>query len=245
MRYKMIFSYDGTSFYGYQRQPSKKTVEGEIEKILTSINNNKKVSISSSGRTDKGVHAKHQVAHFDLDVDAKTYGLVKALNRKLNNEILVKEISEVHPAFHARYDVFDKTYSYYINTLEYDIFNRNYVYQYCKELDIEMMKRASLYLIGKHNFSLLSKLDEDKKNYVRTIKDINVTKSLGVIKISICADGFLRKMVRNIVGLLIEVGSSEVSCEDVLNYLDNEMGIHNKKVAPSCGLYLENVRYRE
>lgn len=244
MRYLMSFAYDGSCFYGYQRQPNKKTVEGEIEKVLKEVNNGKHVDIVSSGRTDKGVHAYKQMAHFDLDVKIKEYSLKKLLNKRLQQEVYVNFIMPINDNFHARYDCLDKTYKYLINTQDFDLFKRNYCWQYCQELDLEKMQKASQVLIGTHDFTLLCKNDPLKENTIRTIKELTITNDSGLIEITIKADGFLRKMVRNIVGLLVEVGSGRMDASFVANYLDKSFNKHNRKVAPSCGLYLASVNYK-
>ena len=245
MRYKMIFSYDGSSFYGYERQPKLKTVQGSIEEILTDINNNKKVTISSSGRTDKGVHALWQVAHFDLDVKVSLYGLKKALNKRLEGNVYIKSIECVSSDFHARYDVLDKTYVYYINTKDYDVFKRNYVYQYNKELDIDKMRDAIKCFLGKHDFRSFCKDEKEKENCVRCIKNVSLDVIDNIIIIRFTADGFLRKMVRNMVGVLLEIGSGKKNKEYINMLLDSCGNIKCGKAAPGCGLYLENVNYKE
>lgn len=244
MRYLITFSYDGSSFQGYQRQKGLKTIQGSIEEVLTRINNNKKVDLFSSGRTDKGVHAKNQKAHFDLDVNVTLYGLKKALNKSLNGEIYIKDIEVVDNDFHARYNVLNKTYAYYINTLEFDPIKRNYVYQYCKILDIHIMKEALKLLIGKHDFRGFCFNEKEKENCIRTIYSCEISENQGIIKITMTGDGFLRKMVRNIVGTLIEIGSLKKDMYEITKILDSKGFYHNKKCVPGCGLYIENVVYK-
>jgi len=244
MRYKMTFSYDGSCFYGYEKQPKLKTVQGVIENILCEVNNNKKVIIHSSGRTDKNVHAINQVCHFDLDVKVTLYGLKKLLNKRLNGEIYVNDIEIVSDSFHARYDVLDKTYCYYINTGIYDVFKRNYCYQYNKKLDIDKMKSAINYFLGEHDFRSFCKEEKVKENCVRTIKDVSISCCDGIIAIKFTADGFLRKMVRNMVGLLVEVGSYKKDIDDVKKILDSGGIVKHTKSVSGCGLYLEKVNYR-
>ena len=151
MRYFIKFSYDGSCFYGFQRQIGLKTVQGVIEEALMSLNGNV-VNLCASGRTDKGVHAIEQCAHFDLDIDVKEYNLKKYLNNCFEGEIHVFSLEKVSDRFHARYDVKSKIYSYYINMGEFSSVSRNYVYQLCEELDVSLMKSASLCLLGKHDF---------------------------------------------------------------------------------------------
>ena len=133
MRYLMSFSYDGSNFKGYQKQPKVRTVQGEIEKALKQINNNNKVDIHSSGRTDAGVHALNQTAHFDLEMEITEEKLRHGLNSLLPEDVYIKKISKVDDDFHARFNSIGKEYIYIINLGEYNPIERNYVYQYNKK----------------------------------------------------------------------------------------------------------------
>lgn len=244
MRYKITFSYDGSVFNGYEKQPKLKTVQGNLEEILTNINNNKKVIIQSSGRTDKGVHAINQVGHFDLDTKVTTYGIKKVLNKRSNGEIYIKNVEVVPETFHSRYDVLEKTYSYYINVGEYNVFKRDYEYQYNKPLNIANMSEAITYFIGTHDFRSFCKEEKVRENCIRTITKASIEKKDNIIKVTFTADGFLRKMVRNMVGLLVEIGSGKKENKDVKTILDSCGTLHQTKSVPGCGLYLENVKYK-
>ena len=203
MRYLMTFSYDGSNFYGYQVQNNKRTVQGEIENCLTKINGDKKVRIVGSGRTDRGVHAMGQRAHFDFkEIDVTK--LRTSLNKLLPVDIFIKKIEIVPDDFHARFDVKKKEYIYKINMGEYNPLKYNYEYQLNMLLDIEQMKKASKFLIGKHNFKSFTKTDEEKDDYVRTIFNIDFSVCDDILTIKFEGSGFLRYMVRNIVGLLVE-----------------------------------------
>lgn len=242
MRYFITFSYDGSCFNGFQRQNSLKTVQGSLESALTSLNGSF-VSVFASGRTDKGVHALMQSAHFDLDREVKTYNLKKYLNNSFDGEIYVKEVSLVCDSFHARYDAKSKIYSYHINMGEFSPVNRNYQYQYCKCLDVSLMRKASMCLIGKHDFRAFCTDSKDKENCVRTIYSIDFDILGDILKITFEGDGFLRKMIRNIVGSLIEVGSLKKDVSYVSDILESNFRGGNLKCAPACGLYLDKVNY--
>ena len=151
MRYKMIISYDGAYFYGYQRQKSKITVQEEIEKCLTLIFK-QPVEIKSAGRTDAKVHAIGQVAHFDSEQVIPLSQLKKAMNKILKPHIYIKEIEIVDDSFHARYDAIKKEYRYYISTNEYDPLKSQYIYFYPYKIDIETIKKTLLYFIGTKDF---------------------------------------------------------------------------------------------
>lgn len=243
MRYLIRFSYDGTNFYGYQKQPNKRTVQNEIEQVLSNVSNSK-ILISASGRTDALVHAINQYAHFDLEMNIGTVGLKKALNSLLPNDIYVSEVLEVSDDFHARFSVKSKEYVYKINVGEYNPIERNYIYQYNRELNVAKMIEAIKYFKGKHNFKSFTKTNMEIDDYDREIYDVDIEKSNNIITIYFKGNGFLRYMVRNMVGSLIEVGSGKkepIDIKKILEYEDrNKAGI----IAPACGLYLKNVYYK-
>lgn len=242
MRYFVSFSYDGSCFKGFQRQNKQKTVQGVMEDALSSLEG-KHVDLVASGRTDKGVHAKGQCAHFDLDTSVTLYGLKKYLNNSFEGEIYVSSVTEVSNDFHARYDVKDKTYSYYINMGEFNPIERNYIYQYCKRLDIDLMKEASLCLIGEHDFRSFCTDSKDKENCVRTIYSIDFKVDRDILCITFIGNGFLRKMIRNIVAILIEIGSGRKDVSYMKNILLEKSRNGNLKCAFPGGLYLEGVNY--
>lgn len=240
MRYLMTFSYDGTNFHGYQKQPKLRTIEGELENALTYINGGENVSIHSSGRTDKSVHALNQKAHFDLNKDISLYKLKCAINTHIGNDIFVKDIHIVDNIFHARYMVKKKIYIYKINTKEYNPLERNYIYQYNKDLNIDTMKKEIKYLIGTHDFSSFVNMEDKKETYVRTIYDANIDVIDGIITITFIGNGFLKYQVRNMVGCLIEASTKNRSIKEVLLKKDRKSF---GKIAPGCGLYLKDVEY--
>ena len=246
MKYFMTFSYDGTNFHGYQKQPWKRTIQKEIEDVLKQINDNKNVSIYSSGRTDTGVHALNQRAHFKLDIKISSERLIKGMNALLPEDIYVKNIDMVDDDFHSRFDAIGKEYVYIINIGEYNPIERNYVYQYCKKLDIFSIERGLKYLVGTHNFKSFVKTDEEIVDYVRTISETTIvrdSKDFNKIIITFVGTGFLRYMVRNMVGLLIEIGEGKRKPEDIIEILKHENRKKAGKTAPACGLYLKNVFY--
>lgn len=246
VRYLITFSYDGSNFDGYQKQPKHRTIQGELEKVLKSINDNKKVEVFASGRTDKGVHALNQKAHFDLDVKITEEKLKMALNSYLPNDIYIKQVEVVPETFHARYNVTAKEYMYIINIGEYNPLERNHVFQYNKQLDIVAIERALKYLEGEHNFKSFSPSNNEKDNFVRTITQTNLIRDLrntNKITILFLGTGFLRYMIRNMIGTLIEIGEGKRKAEDIIEIIKAE----DRTVAgpTSCpeGLYLRNVFY--
>lgn len=241
-RYLIDFSYSGANFSGYQKQPGKRTVQGEIERVLSSINNNS-VKLTSSGRTDALVNAIHQKAHFDLDKKIGTYKLNGALNSYLPDDIYVNSVTEVDNLFHARYMVKSKTYEYLINTKTYNPLLRTHVYQYCKPLNIRKMKEAVKYFIGKHDFTTFVSAEDKKEDKVREIYDASFDEKEGIIKITFKGSGFLKYQVRNMVGTLIKIGEEKVSPDIILSLLEKKDRKCAFLCAPAQGLTLTDVKY--
>lgn len=240
MRYLMTFSYDGSQFYGYQKQPNLRTIEGELESALEFINGGTLVVVHSSGRTDRKVHAINQKAHFDLDKDISLYKLKCALNTYTGKDIYIKDIEVVPNDFHARYMVKRKKYIYKINIGEYNPIERNYVYQYNKLLDINIMNSEIKSLIGTHDFSSFANMEDKKESYIRTIYEAYIEEKDNIVTITFIGDGFLKYQVRNMVGCLIETCTKNRSIKDIL---DKKNRTSFGKIAPPEGLYLMDVEY--
>lgn len=241
-RYLIDFSYSGANFSGYQKQPGRRTVQDEIEKVLSRINNNS-VKLTSSGRTDALVNAIHQKAHFDLDKEIGAYKLNGALNSYLPDDIYVNSVTKVDNLFHARYMVKSKTYEYLINTGDYNPLLRTHVYQYCKPLNIRKMKKAVKYFIGKHDFTTFVSAEDKKQDKVREIYDASVDEKEGIIKITFKGSGFLKYQVRNMVGTLIKVGEEKVLPDIILSLLEKKDRKCAFLCAPAQGLTLTDVKY--
>lgn len=242
MRYLITFSYDGSKYFGYQKQKGVNSVQEDLEKVLSLINN-KPVNVCASGRTDAGVHANGQCAHFDIDINITPDKLKNALNGLLNGNIYVKSVVEVPDTFHARFDVKQKEYIYKINTGEYSPICKDYIYQYCKPLDVDSMKTAIKSFEGEHNFKSFTKANVETNNFARTIYSTAVTKDNDIITIKFVGNGFMRYMVRNMVGFLIEIGEGKRNISDVNSVLLEEDRTKAGKTAPPEGLYLNKVTY--
>ena len=239
----MKFSYDGTLYSGYQKQNNKPSIQEEIENSLSKIYN-EKIRIHSSGRTDAKVHALCQTAHYDASKDIDLSKLVYSLNSLTNDDIYIKSIKKVSDNFHARYCVKEKEYIYKINIGEYDPLFRNYIYQYNKNLDIESMNKAIKLFLGKHDFKSFS-TDTLDKDTIREIYKVKITKNKNIITISFTGNGFLRYMVRNMVGLLIEIGEGKRSIDSVIEILNAKDRTKSGIKAPGMGLYLKQVKYKK
>ena len=245
MRYLIKFSYDGSNYAGFQTQKGLETIQEKLETALTKINNGKTTPIVATGRTDKGVHALSQYAHADIDVSITEKKLKRALNSNLPDDIHVIETKEVDNNFHARYNVKEKVYKYIINVGEYNPLERNYVFQYNHELNIEKMKEAIKYFEGEKDFRAFVTDNKEKENCIRTISYTNIEEENNKIVITFKGTGFLRYQVRNMVGVLIRVGENKLSPEEIKKIIDSKDRTKSGKTAPSEGLYLVNVYYNE
>lgn len=242
-RYLIAFSYDATNYHGYQKQPHLKTVQQVMEDSLAKINNNQKVVLHASSRTDQGVHAMNQKAHFDFDVDISDYKLKRALNSNLPEDIHVNNVNGVDKNFHARFDAVKKEYQYLINTGEYNPIERNNVYQYGKDLDIGRMMEAIKSFEGTHDFTSFASAEDTKEDKVRTVFETSIDVNNQKITISFVGDGFLKYQVRNMVGTLIEVGNGKREPHEIKNILSSRDRRSAGKTAKPEGLYLMDVWY--
>lgn len=243
MRFLIKFSYDGSNYNGFQYQKGLPSIQESLELALTKVNNNIKTNVVATGRTDKGVHALCQYAHANIDVNITESKLKRALNSNLPQDIHVIETHIVDENFHARYAVKSKEYKYYINVGEYNPLERNYIFQYNHDLNVEKMQEAIKYFIGTHDFRAFVTENKEKENCIRTISSANITKKNDKIEISFEGTGFLRYQVRNMVGILIRVGENKLSPEDVEKILESKDRCKSGKTAPAVGLYLTSVKY--
>ena len=243
MRYRIDFSYDGTNFNGYQVQPNLRTIQNELEKAVSYLNKQTETSVVSSGRTDKGVHAINQVAHFDLNIVNTIDKIKRGLNSNLPEDIHINKVTKVSDNFHARYSVKRKEYIYKINLGEYNPIDRNYIFQYNKELDIELMKEAIKYFLGTHDFTSFVSSEDIRENKIRTIYKTDIKRHKDILEISFIGNGFMKYQVRNMVGLLIAVGEHKKDIKDIKMIIENKNRSQKFKTADACGLYLKKVWY--
>lgn len=243
MRYLIRFSYDGTGFYGYQLQPGLRTVQGELDKAVSYLNRQTDTKTHASGRTDRGVHALGQVAHFDLAKPIPTYKIKMGLNSLLPDDVYVWAVEEVVDGFHSRYMVKKKEYVYRINMGEYDPLMRNYVYQLEEFLDVPRMQYASKVFIGVHDFRSFVDSEDTRENTVREVYDISFSVLGNFLEITFVGNGFMKYQIRSMVGALIEVGLGKKSRNDLQILLDSKSRKKALKGAPAEGLYLKSVDY--
>ena len=243
MRYLIKFSYDGTNFCGYQKQPQKRCVESELEKALYDINNHTKTKVIGAGRTDRGVHANCQCACFDITVDITLYKLKCALNSLLPEDINVFSTEVVDKDFHARFMSKKKTYKYIINCGEYNPIERNYVYQYGKELDVEKMKKEIKSFIGVHDFKPFVSEEAVKEDYVREIFDAHIEQEKEKVIFYFTGTGFMKYQVRNMVGTLFKVGKGKLETGIVNKIFEDSSYSKYITTMRREGLYLDNIEY--
>ena len=241
--FKVVVSYNGVNFNGYQKQSNLRSVQGEIEKVLSKVHHYD-VKSFGAGRTDKGVHALGQVFNFEseLNMGAKEYE--KAFNSLLPSDIFVKSVEEVDLSFHSRYSARSKEYRYILSEGEYNVLEKDYVLQFNKKLDLEKMKEASKLFLGEHDFKNFCASEEEKvKDYIRVIDSIDIERVNNKITFVFKGNGFLRYMVRMIVAILIEIGKGRKDYSFIKERLDvKDLKRSNYKV-DACGLYLVKVNY--
>lgn len=240
MRYLINLSYDGSKFYGYQIQKNKVTVEGELERVLSKILNTKINTIASS-RTDRGVHGFCQYCHFDYKDKLDLKKLCHSLNRMIDKSIYIKKIVKVDDDFHARYSVYRKEYIYKINIGEYNPLEKDYVFQYNKIIDKKLLDEFCIIMSGKHDFKSFTS-DKDKENYERDIR-VSYKISNKILYLKFESSGFLRYMIRNIVGLLIEINDGKKKLSDIDNIFNSKNRCSLGKIGNSEGLYLNNIEF--
>jgi len=244
---KLTIEYEGTKYHGWQRQKSLLSIQGILEEKISQITQ-EKISLNGSGRTDAGVHALGQVANFKTNSSIPLMELTFVLNRMLPLDIRIKKAERVDNNFHARYSAVSKIYHYYVlnsnqNNNYISIFLRNYVYCIYENIDLGEMKKASNYLQGEHNFTSFACSGSRIRNWKRKIKNISIIKKGNIFCFHLEADAFLYKMVRTIVGTLLEVGKGKIDYLEMKKILEAK----NRKIAgrtvPAKGLFLMKVKY--
>jgi len=240
-RYKIIIQYDGTNYFGWQMQSHKRTVQSEIESALAPLNENNRVKIIGAGRTDTGVHAFGQVAHFDLDTKLKTVQLIKALNARLPNDIRIIDIVETIDEFHARFSAKRRYYRYQCY-LDDNLLFKNQSW-FVGEIDKSILDVFANKIIGTHDFLSFSKLNKQLKNTVCNIYESKWFKSENMLIFNVCGNRFLHHMVRYLVGTMIAGAQGKISLDYFENLLLNPQ--KNVKIfkAPPEGLIMVGIDY--
>lgn len=245
MRYLCCVSYKGTNYQGWQKQINAPTIQGEIERVFSQILNTC-INIQGSGRTDAGVHAERQYFHFDYDKEIDINRFRYSVNCLLPKNIIIKEIKVVDDSFHARYSAKGKTYLYLIRFGERNVFNYEFETNVPQPVDFDILYKALKMFEGKHDFKDFTSKEEDEGNFIREIYSIEITyveqaKQLSVV---LKGNGFMRYMIRNIIGTSIAVASNKEELSYISYHLSDK---NNREIVPYKanpeGLFLVDVNY--
>ena len=240
---KLTIEYDGKKFNGWQKQPDKLNIQGEIENAIKEITG-EEVDLIGSGRTDAGVHAFGQVANFKTNSNLPIEKFAIAINSKLKKSIIVKQAEEVEERFHSRYNAKKKTYRYVINNSKQGTaIYRDLECHIPMNLNIQEMKKASKYFEGEHDFKAFKASGTSSKSSIRTIYKAEVIAEGDRIKIELTGNGFLYNMVRIISGTLVDVGLGKIKPEEIPCIIESGDRSKAGKTLPAHGLYLVEVKY--
>ena len=241
MRYSLLIEYDGSEYSGWQIQKEERTIQSEIEKALEIILKTK-TGIMGAGRTDAGVHAKGQVAHFDSKSNLNLKEIKRSLNGLLPVDIRIKDCKEEAEDFHARYSAKERKYSYYISNDPTAIF-RLYCWQLNYNFDLIQMEKAANKIKGKHNFKSFCRNISEVSHHFCTINSISWIKKESIFKFEVTADRFLHGMVRALVGTFVDIGMGKITIDDFLRILEAKDRTKASQAAPAKGLFLEQIIY--
>jgi tRNA pseudouridine38-40 synthase len=238
---KLVIEYDGTYFCGWQVQANERTIQGEVEKALQSLFN-QSVQLVAAGRTDTGVHALGQVAHFKTDSDMDISTVHRGLNSLLPDDIVVLDAKEMNSSFHARFDAKSRRYQYRITRRKRAI-GRQYAWYISYSLDVTEIEKGTKILRGQQNFQSFCTAESNVSHHICTVYDVHWGKKEHELTFNIEANRFLQHMVRTIVGTLVEVGRGRWPANEVQHILKSQDRRKAGPTAPAHGLYLTEVTY--
>ena len=242
-RIVLTIEYDGTNYSGWQAQDNARSIQGEIEKAIAEVFH-QNIRVFGAGRTDAGVHALGQCAHFDIDTDISGERFSYILNQKLDDDIRIRRSFETDESFHARKSAKGKHYRYVIyNARICNAIGRQYSWHVPYDIDISAMQEASGHFIGEHDFSAFRTVGSNIVGTVRTIYSLEVDKEGDYITIDVKGNGFLYNMVRIIAGTLIYVGEGKISPQDIDSIIASKDRTKSGITAPAKGLQLVEVLY--
>jgi len=241
---KLLIEYDGTNYQGWQVQPRDPTIQGTLEEKLRLLTG-ESIQVFGSGRTDSGVHALAQVAHFKTQSQMNIGSIQRALNSLLPPDIVIQKIEEVDEGFHARRHSKSKIYEYRIlNRSLRSAFHLGYVWHIPQKLDLMEMKKATTHLIGEHDFSAFRTMGSPTRTTVRRVIRAEWKRGRdGLVRFEIEANGFLKQMVRSIIGTLVEIGKGKLDAAEFRKILDSKDRKKAGPTAPAQGLFLKEVKY--
>lgn len=240
---KLIIEYDGKKFGGWQKQPTKLNIQGEIEQAIKEITG-EDVELIASGRTDSGVHSLGQVANFKTNSNIEIEKVAIAINSKLKKSIVIKKAEEVSEDFHARYSCKGKKYRYIINNSQQGTaIYRDLECHIPQKLDVEKMRKAIKYFEGEHDFKSFKASGTSSKNTIRTIYKAEIKQEGERIIIELTGSGFMYNMVRIIAGTIVDVGLGRINPEKIPRIINLKDRNKAGKTLPAHGLYLVEVYY--
>ena len=243
-RYKIKIEYEGTPFVGWQFQKNGQSVQEVLQKAIFDFSE-EKVIVTGSGRTDSGVHALGQVAHFDLKKKIQKKNLLPAINQNIGNKsVTVLKISKANKKFHARYDAKKRTYLYLIINRQSPLaLQKNKAWHIRKKLDVKSMKKGAKLLLGTHNFSTYRAASCGAESPIRTMEKILIKKNKDKITLQFTSRSFLQQQVRSMVGCVKYLGEGRWNLEEFKNSFRSKSRSKCAPPAPACGLYLKQIRY--
>ncbi len=244
LKFKLIIEYDGTRYSGWQIQKNARTVQGEIIGAIKKVFATNDFDFQGAGRTDAGVHALNQVAHLGIKTNLTEDKIKFALNDNLPADINILSVEKVSTSFHARKDAKYRSYIYLISQRR-TAFAKKFVWWIKDELNFEKMNLASKHFIGLRNFQSFADFDDEEKSTLVKIEDVQMKKESSLILIRVVGSHFLWKMVRRIIGVLVEIGRENLNKENLIEMLESKSDLPTKFTAPPSGLYLENVFYTD
>ena len=242
---KLTIAYDGSAYHGWQIQDNADTVQGRFEKAVERVFGTH-ISVNGCSRTDTGVHANEFCLNFRSELEINDENLIMALNTYLPPDIAVLSCEKTDMDFHARFDCKSKQYIYRIKSGKIkDPFNYNRTLLYKYPLDVEKMKKAASFYVGKHDFSCFCASGSTACSNVRTVLSADVSQQGGEVVFTVEADGFLYNMVRIMTGTLLYVSQGKIAVDDIPGIIESKDRTRAGITAPACGLYLNKVNYGE
>ncbi|MDF2550185.1 MAG: tRNA pseudouridine synthase [Chlamydiales bacterium] len=244
--YRLLLAYDGTAYHGWQIQPSRLSIQQLVQQGCQTLLR-EEVKVIGSGRTDSGVHALGQVAHFKTTKEVDPYRFLNQLNGILPRDIRCQAVEPADLTFHAQYSAVGKIYRYHLNLNRYQLpFQRLYSYHLRQRLDLNLMRAGALHFLGTHDFTSFANKPEEgsaAKDAVRTLERLDISEENGEITLEFQADGFLYKMVRNITGTLLDIAAKRISVESLPDIFAAKDRRRGGMAAPPHGLFLFKVLY--
>ena len=243
-RYKIKIEYEGTPFVGWQFQKNGQSVQEVLQKAIFNFSE-EKVVVTGAGRTDSGVHALAQVAHFDLKKKVKRKSLLPAINQNIGNKpVTVLKINKANKKFHARFDAKKRTYQYIIINRQSPLtLQKNKAWHIRKKLNIHAMKKGAKLLLGTHDFSTFRASSCGAKSPIKTMENISIKKNKDKITLQFTSKSFLQQQVRSMVGCIKYLGDEKWNLNDFKNSFKSKNRSKCAAPAPACGLYLKKVFY--